>query len=59
MAGLDKRVGSYAAALEGLADEMTVAAGGFGRCGIVENLIAETRRRGARGPDQPEHPEVE
>ncbi len=46
MAGLDKRVAGYAAALEGLADGMTVAAGGFGLCGIPENLIAEIRRRG-------------
>ncbi len=46
MAGLDKRVVDYAAALEGLADGMTVAAGGFGLCGIPENLIAEIQRRG-------------
>ncbi|HBX57573.1 CoA transferase subunit A [Pseudomonas sp. UBA2684] len=48
MAGLDKRVGSYAEALAGLADGMTVLAGGFGLCGIPENLIAEIRRRGTR-----------
>ena len=48
MAGLDKRVADYAAALEGLADGMTVAAGGFGLCGIPENLIAEIRRRGTQ-----------
>jgi 3-oxoacid CoA-transferase subunit A len=46
MPGLDKRVADYAAALEGLADGMTVAAGGFGLCGIPENLITEIRRRG-------------
>jgi 3-oxoacid CoA-transferase subunit A len=46
MAGLDKRVADYAAALEGLCDGMTVAAGGFGLCGIPENLIAEIHRRG-------------
>lgn len=45
MAGLDKRVGSYAEALEGITDGMTVLAGGFGLCGIPENLIAEIRRR--------------
>ncbi|MEY8866475.1 CoA transferase subunit A [Enterobacter asburiae] len=45
MAGLDKRVGSYAQALEGLTDGMTLLAGGFGLCGIPENLIAEVRRR--------------
>jgi len=49
MAGLDKRVVSYAEALEGLRDGMTVAVGGFGLCGIPENLIAEIRRRGTRG----------
>lgn len=48
MGGLDKRVGSLAAALEGLNDGMTVLAGGFGLCGIPENLIAEIRRRGTR-----------
>jgi 3-oxoacid CoA-transferase subunit A len=49
MAGLDKRVGTYAEALEGLADGMTIAAGGFGLCGIPENLIEEVRRRGTSG----------
>lgn len=48
MAGLDKRVASYAMALEGLRDGMTVLAGGFGLCGIPENLIAEIRRRQVR-----------
>ncbi|VXC51017.1 acetoacetyl-CoA transferase, alpha subunit [Pseudomonas sp. 8Z] len=48
MSGLDKRVGSYAQALDGLQDGMTVLAGGFGLCGIPENLIAEIRRRGVR-----------
>ncbi len=48
MKGLDKRVHSYAQALEGLRDGMTVIAGGFGLCGIPENLIAEIRRLGAR-----------
>ena len=45
MAGLDKRVASYEAALEGLTDGMTLLAGGFGLCGIPENLIAEVQRR--------------
>lgn len=49
MAGLDKRVASYEAALEGLTDGMTVLAGGFGLCGIPENLIAEVKRRGTQG----------
>lgn len=48
MAGFDKRVSSYAEALEGLQDGMTVLAGGFGLCGIPENLIAEIRRKGTR-----------
>jgi 3-oxoacid CoA-transferase subunit A len=45
MAGLDKRVSTYEQALDGLADGMTLAAGGFGLCGIPENLIAEVHRR--------------
>lgn len=49
MAGLDKRVGSYQEALAGLTDNMTVLAGGFGLCGIPENLIEEISRRGVRG----------
>ncbi|KMK27162.1 CoA transferase subunit A [Pluralibacter gergoviae] len=48
MAGLDKRVGSYREAMAGLTDGMTVLAGGFGLCGVPENLIAEIRRTGAR-----------
>lgn len=48
MAGLDKRVSSYEEALAGLSDGMTVLAGGFGLCGIPENLIAEVRRRKVR-----------
>ncbi|OMQ22453.1 CoA transferase subunit A [Serratia oryzae] len=49
MAGLDKRVSSYQEALDGLTDNMTVLAGGFGLCGIAENLIGEIRRRGVSG----------
>ncbi|CAI1782073.1 CoA transferase subunit A [Serratia proteamaculans] len=49
MAGLDKRVGSYQAALAGLTNNMTVLAGGFGLCGIPENLINEIRRLGVTG----------
>jgi 3-oxoacid CoA-transferase subunit A len=49
MSGLDKRVYSYEEALDGLTDNMTVLAGGFGICGIPENLIAEIRRRGVKG----------
>lgn len=49
MAGFDKRVASYEAALSGLTDGMTVIAGGFGLCGIPENLITEIRRLGVKG----------
>ncbi|HEX5392745.1 MAG TPA: 3-oxoacid CoA-transferase subunit A, partial [Rhodocyclaceae bacterium] len=41
---------SAAAALAGLLhDDMTVAAGGFGLCGIPENLIVALRDSGAKG----------
>jgi 3-oxoacid CoA-transferase subunit A len=49
MAGLDKRVSTYAEALAGLTHGMTVLSGGFGLCGIPENLIAEIRRLGVSG----------
>ncbi len=49
MAGLDKRVTSYQQALAGLEDNMTVLAGGFGLCGIPENLIAQIRQQGTKG----------
>lgn len=45
MAGFDKVVTSYEAALSGLDDGMTILAGGFGLCGIPENLIAEIKRK--------------
>ena len=48
MAGFDKVVSSYAEAMAGLEDGMTVIAGGFGLCGIPENLIAEIKRKGTR-----------
>ena len=48
MSGFDKRVASYEQALAGLEDGMTLAAGGFGLCGIPENLIAEVARLGRR-----------
>ena len=41
MAGFNKVVITYSQALEGLEDGMTVLAGGFGLCGIPENLIKE------------------
>ena len=49
MSGLDKVVASYEEALAGLEDNMTVVAGGFGLCGIPENLIKEIKRKGTRG----------
>ncbi|WP_111498005.1 CoA transferase subunit A [Marinobacter bohaiensis] len=48
MAGFDKRVSSYEEAMAGLEDGMTLLAGGFGLCGIPENLIAEIQRKGTR-----------
>ncbi|HEY7775205.1 MAG TPA: CoA transferase subunit A [Kineobactrum sp.] len=48
MAGFDKVVANYADAMAGLEDGMTVLAGGFGLCGIPENLINEIRRKGTR-----------
>ena len=49
MAGFDKRVGSYEEALAGLSDGMTLVAGGFGLCGIPENLISQVQKMGVRG----------
>lgn len=49
MAGFDKVVASYEEAMIGLEDNMTVLAGGFGLCGIPENLIAEIKRKGTKG----------
>ncbi len=40
---------SAAAALEGVKDGMTILVGGFGLCGIPENLILALRDRGAKG----------
>jgi 3-oxoacid CoA-transferase subunit A len=48
MAGFDKVVNSYEEAMAGLEDGMTVIAGGFGLCGIPENLIAEIKRKGTK-----------
>ncbi len=48
MAGFDKRVDSYEEALQGLRDGMTIVAGGFGLCGIPENLIAQIHEMGVK-----------
>ena len=49
MSGFDKVVHSYEEALAGLEDGMTVISGGFGICGIPENLITEIKRKGTKG----------
>ncbi|MBY4678127.1 CoA transferase subunit A [Marinobacterium arenosum] len=48
MSGFDKVVNSYEEALAGLEDGMTIIAGGFGLCGIPENLIAQIKRLGSK-----------
>ncbi|WP_136246599.1 CoA transferase subunit A [Halomonas borealis] len=48
MAGFDKRVSSLEEAMAGIESGMTVIAGGFGLCGIPENLIGEIQRRGVK-----------
>ncbi len=45
---MDKRVASASAAIEGLRDGMTILMGGFGLCGIPENLIAAVRNKGTK-----------
>ena len=49
MAGFDKVVSTYEEAMAGLEDNMTVIAGGFGLCGIPENLIAQIKTMGTKG----------
>jgi len=49
MAGFNKVVTSYKEAMAGLEDNMTVIAGGFGLCGIPENLIKEIKNKGIKG----------
>lgn len=43
-----KVVANADVALDGIADGMTLMVGGFGLCGIPENLIAALRQRGTR-----------
>jgi len=45
---MDKRIASADAAIETLHDGATILMGGFGLCGIPENLIAAVRRRGTK-----------
>ncbi len=49
MSGFDKVVSSYEEAMQGLEDGMTVIAGGFGLCGIPENLINRIKQMGVKG----------
>ena len=49
MAGFNKVVNSYAEAMAGLEDNMTLVAGGFGLCGIPEGLIQEIKDKGTTG----------
>lgn len=46
---MDKRVENADVAIAQLRDGMTVLMGGFGLCGIPENLIAAVRRKGTQG----------
>jgi 3-oxoacid CoA-transferase subunit A len=45
---MDKRISSPDAALANLRDGMTILMGGFGLCGIPENLIEAVRRKGTK-----------
>jgi 3-oxoacid CoA-transferase subunit A len=45
---MDKRIASPNAAIANLRDGMTILMGGFGLCGIPENLIAAMRRKGTK-----------
>ena len=46
---INKVVGSATEALQGVQYNMTICVGGFGLCGIPENLIAALRDSGAKG----------
>jgi 3-oxoacid CoA-transferase subunit A len=48
MSGFNKVVSSYEEAMAGLTDGMTIIAGGFGLCGIPENLIAQIKKMGTK-----------
>ena len=45
---MDKRVANADVAIEKLFDGATILAGGFGTCGIPENLIAAVRHKGTK-----------
>ena len=48
MSGFNKVINSYEEAMDGLIDGMTIISGGFGLCGIPENLIKEIKRKGTK-----------
>ena len=48
MSGFNKVINSYEEAMDGLVDGMTIISGGFGLCGIPENLIKEIKRKGTK-----------
>jgi 3-oxoacid CoA-transferase subunit A len=45
---MDKRISSADAAIDKLTDGVTILMGGFGLCGIPENLITAVRRKGTK-----------
>src|SRR6266852_1797170 len=45
---MDKRIAKADAAVAAIQDGATILLGGFGLCGIPENLIAALRRKGAK-----------
>jgi 3-oxoacid CoA-transferase subunit A len=45
---MDKRISSADSAIEKLTDGVTILMGGFGLCGVPENLIAAVRRKGTK-----------
>jgi 3-oxoacid CoA-transferase subunit A len=45
---MDKRIANADAAVEKIQDGATILLGGFGLCGIPENLIAALRKKGAK-----------
>jgi 3-oxoacid CoA-transferase subunit A len=45
---MDKRIANADAAIEKVGDGVSILLGGFGLCGIPENLIAALRRKGSR-----------
>ena len=49
LSGFNKVVTSYADAIAGIADNMTVMIGGFGLCGIPEGLIAAVHEQEPKG----------